>query len=135
MKILNKYNQFLNLKPINENLDKSKKFLKQRYLTRKAAEELGFIKGELKAQLDHEEKRTVTLSDFTEEEQKEIKNKVRELRLTDEIDFEISGILFANVLNEIYLAGSNFIELNEIEFSLIRLLNSLKSFVLLRVFR
>ena len=71
MKILNKYNQFLNLKPINENLDKSKKFLKQRYLTRQAAEELGLIKGELKAQLDHAEKKTVTLNDFTKEEQDE----------------------------------------------------------------
>jgi len=84
MKILNKYNQFLNLKPINENLDKAKKFLKQRYLTRQAAEELGLIKGELKAQLDHAEKKTVTLNDFTKEEQDEIKKKVRELKISDE---------------------------------------------------
>ena len=84
MKILHKYNQFLGLKPINENLDKAKKFLKQRYLTRQAAEELGFIEGELKAQLDHDEKKTVTLSDFTDEQQKEIKNKIRELKISDE---------------------------------------------------
>lgn len=84
MRILNKYNQFLNLKPINENLDKSKKFLKQRYLTRQAAEELGLIKGELKAQLDHAEKKTVTLNDFNKEEQDEIKKKVRELKISDD---------------------------------------------------
>ena len=84
MRILNKYNQFLNLKPINENLDKAKKFLKQRYLTRQAAEELGLIKGELKAQLDHAEKKSVTLNDFTKEEQDEIKKKIRELKISDE---------------------------------------------------
>lgn len=84
MKVLHKYNQFLGLKPINENLDRAKKFLKQRYLTRQAAEELGFIQGELKAQLDHDEKKTVTLSDFTGDQQKEIKSKIRELKLSDE---------------------------------------------------
>ena len=48
-----KYNQFLGEKPLNENLDKAKKFLKDTYLLTTAANDLGFIEGELKAQLDH----------------------------------------------------------------------------------
>ncbi len=79
-----KYNQFVNDLPINENLDKAKKYLKERELLRKAAEELGFIEGELKAQLDHKEKRSLTLGDFTPEQQEEIKQKLRTLRLSDD---------------------------------------------------
>jgi hypothetical protein len=79
-----KYNQFLGEKPLNENLDKAKKFLKERFLLTQAATDLGFVEGELKAQLDHKEKRSVTLGDFTPEQQSEIKLKLRELRLTDD---------------------------------------------------
>jgi len=81
---LSKYNQFVGSISINENLDKAKKFLKERALLLKAAEDLGFVKGELKAQLDHKEKRSLTFSDFTEEQKNELKSKLRELRLTDE---------------------------------------------------
>jgi len=59
-----KYKKFLGENSINENLDKAKKYLKDRFLLRTAAEELGFIEGELKAQLDHKEKRSLTLGDF-----------------------------------------------------------------------
>lgn len=79
-----KYNQFLGDKSINENLDKAKKFLKERELLKVAADELGLIKGEIKDQLDHKEKRSLTLKDFSEEEQTEIRTKLRELRLSDE---------------------------------------------------
>jgi hypothetical protein len=79
-----KYNQFLGENPLNENLDKAKKFLKETFLLTKAAKDLGFIEGELKAQLDHKEKRSVTLRDFTPEQQSEIKLKLRELKLKDE---------------------------------------------------
>jgi hypothetical protein len=79
-----KYNQFLGEKPLNENLDKAKKFLKETYLLTKAATDLGFIEGELKAQLDNKEKRSVTLRDFTPEQQSELKLKLRDLKLTDE---------------------------------------------------
>ncbi len=79
-----KYNQFINDQPLNENLDKAKKYMKERFLLRKAAGDLGFIEGELKAQLDHEEKRSVTLNDFDSEQQAQIRAKLRELRLTDD---------------------------------------------------
>lgn len=79
-----KYKQFLGENSINENLDKAKKYLKDRFLLRTAAEELGFIEGELKAQLDHKEKRSLTLGDFTPEQQTEIRLKLRELRLKDD---------------------------------------------------
>ena len=78
-----KYNQFLDNKPLNENLDKAKKFLKDRYLLKTAAVDLGFVEGELKAQLDHKEKRSLILGDFTPEQQEEIKQKLRTLKLTD----------------------------------------------------
>jgi hypothetical protein len=68
-----KYNQFLGDKPLNENLDKAKKFLKDTYLLTQAATNLGFVEGELKAQLDHKEKRSLTLGDFTPEQQSEIR--------------------------------------------------------------
>ena len=79
-----KYNQFLGEKPLNENLDKAKKFLKDTFLLTQAATGLGFVEGELKAQLDHKEKRALSLRDFTPEQQSEIKLKLRELRLKDE---------------------------------------------------
>ena len=84
-----KYNQFLGEKPLNENLDKAKKFLKDTYLLTTAATELGFVEGELKAQLDHKEKRSLTLGDFTPEQQAEIRTKLRTLKLTDE---QVRGI-------------------------------------------
>lgn len=78
-----KYNQFVNDKPINENLDKAKKFMKERHLLKTVADDLGFIEGELKAQLDHKEKRSLTLGDFTPEQQEQIKQKLRTTKLTD----------------------------------------------------
>lgn len=83
MKLFN-YNQFVDIKPLNENLDKAKKYMKERFLLKTAAEELGFIEGELKAQLDNKEIRSARMSDFTPEQQAEIKKKLRELKLTDE---------------------------------------------------
>jgi len=79
-----KYNQFLGDKPLNENLDKAKKFLKDRFLLKTAATDLGFVQGELKAQLDHKEKRSLVLGDFTPEQQEEIKGKLRTLKLKDD---------------------------------------------------
>ena len=79
-----KYNQFLGDKPLNENLDKAKKFLKDTYLLTQAATNLGFVEGELKAQLDYKEKRSLVLGDFTPEQQAEIRLKLRELRLKDD---------------------------------------------------
>ena len=78
-----KYNQFLNDNVINENLDKAKKFMKERFLLSTAANELGFVEGELKAQMDHKEKRTLALGDFTPEQQEEIKQKMRTIKLAE----------------------------------------------------
>lgn len=77
-----KYNQFIGEMPLNEDLDKAKKLLKDRYLTLNVANELGFIKGELKAQLDNHEIRSVTLKDFTQEEQNEIREKLKTLKIS-----------------------------------------------------
>jgi len=79
-----KYNQFLGENPLNENLDKAKKYMKERYLLNKVATDLGFVQGELKAQLDHKEKRSLVLGDFTPEQQAEIRLKLREIRLKDD---------------------------------------------------
>jgi len=78
-----KYNQFLGLETLNENLDKAKKFLKETELVKRAAKELDLIDGELAADLQYGDKRVVTLKDFSEEAQTEIKSKLRELRLSD----------------------------------------------------
>ena len=79
-----KYNQFLGTELVNENLDKAKKFLKETELVKRAATELDLIDGELAADLQHGDKTVVTLSDFSEEGQNEIRKKLRELRLSDE---------------------------------------------------
>ena len=85
-----KYNQFLsknalneNLEVLNENLDKAKKFMKERELLFNAAADLGLIKGELKSQLDHKEKRSLLLSDFTTEQQAEIRQKMRTIKFDE----------------------------------------------------
>jgi len=84
-----KYNQFLGEDSLNENLDKAKKFLKDRYILTTAAKELDLIKGELAAQIEHGEKRSVTLNDFTPEQQAELRTKIRGIKLTDE---QVRGI-------------------------------------------
>lgn len=83
MKLFN-YKQFLNDEPLNENLDKAKKFLKDRYLISKAAGDLKLIDTKLADDLKHGDKRTITFKDFSEEDQSKIKLKLRELKLSDE---------------------------------------------------
>lgn len=80
---LHKYNQFLGERPINEDINKSKKFLKERHLLRKAAEEMGLIKGELEQQLKHKEIRSVTLNDFPEQA-KDLKYKMRGMKISED---------------------------------------------------
>lgn len=81
---LKRYSDFLNIRPINENLDKSKKFLKERSLLSKAAKELGFIDDDLAWKLKEGEKKTILLNDFTPEQQSELRQKLRKMRLTDD---------------------------------------------------
>lgn len=83
MKLIN-YKQFLGFNSINENLDKAKKYLKDRYLVQTAAEQLGLLNGELGQQLKHGERKSITLNDFNQEEQNKIKLKIREISITPE---------------------------------------------------
>lgn len=75
---LYKYKQFKTLKPINENLDKAKKFLKEQEMLKKAAEDLGLITGELEQQLKHNEIRGLGLHHFDEKFHKDIFKKMKE---------------------------------------------------------
>jgi hypothetical protein len=81
--ILKKYSDFLNTKMVNENLDRSKKFLKERALLKKAANELGFIDDDLSWKIKEGEKKTIVLGDFTPEQQGELRNKLRSMKLSD----------------------------------------------------
>lgn len=75
-----KYNDFIN-KPINENLDKSRKFLKDRELIKLAARQLNLINKDLEYDLKSGDKKVLSLSDFNEEDQAKIRTKIREINL------------------------------------------------------
>src|ERR1035437_8169611 len=77
-----KYNQFLGETPLNENLDKAKRFLKDRFILNAAAEQLKMVTPVMKHELSHDEKRALTLADFTPEQQDEIKKKMYLMKLT-----------------------------------------------------
>ena len=79
-----RYNQFTKLEPLNENLDKSKKFLKDQFSIKKIATDLKFIDSELDYQLRNGEKKGLSKNDFTPEQFNEIRMKMRDVRLTDE---------------------------------------------------
>lgn len=81
---LKRYNNFIGLEKLNENLDKSRKFLKERFLLNKVASQLGFIDNELQYKIKDGQKKTIVMSDFTPEQQQEIKSKLRETRLSDD---------------------------------------------------
>lgn len=81
---LKRYTDFLDVKPINENLDKSKKFLKERALLSKAAKEMGFINDDLAWKIKEGEKKTLVLNDFTPEQQSELRRKLRTIKMSDE---------------------------------------------------
>jgi hypothetical protein len=80
-----KYNQFIGDTSINENLDKAKKFLKDKYLLTTSVKELGLLKGELAAQIKHGERKGFTINDFSEDEKELIRKKIRETKLTPEV--------------------------------------------------
>jgi len=79
-----RYNQFTKLEPLNENLDKSKKFLKDQFAIKKIAADLKFIDSELDYQLRNGEKKGLSKNDFTPEQFNEIRMKMRDVRLTDD---------------------------------------------------
>ena len=79
-----RYNQFKDLQPLNENIDKSKKFLKDQFIIKKIATDLKLIDSELDYQLRNGEKKGLSKNDFTPEQFNEIRMKMRDVRLTDE---------------------------------------------------
>lgn len=79
-----RYDSFIGDKLVNENIQQSKKFLKDRYVLAKAAKSLNLITGELDAKLKEGSKKTISLSDFNTEQQEKIKDKIREIRITDD---------------------------------------------------
>jgi hypothetical protein len=121
-----KYNQFTNLRPLNENIDKSKKFLKNQYSIKKVATDLGFINQELEYQLKNG-KKGLSKRDFTNQEFNEINMKLRDVRLSDEqirnlernTDFiELRNLLQSNIgylYNFVYMYFIEEISYEEIE--------------------
>ena len=78
-----KYNVFVGEKSVNENIQQSKKFLKDRYVLGKVAKSLNLITGKLQSEMEGG-KKTILLSDFAPADQEAIKLKIREVKLTDE---------------------------------------------------
>ena len=62
--IFKKYSQFLDQFSINENLDKAKKLMKDRYILTTAANQLNLIDDETKYDMSNGNKRSVTPLDF-----------------------------------------------------------------------
>jgi hypothetical protein len=122
---IKKYGEFLNLKNenknsidniisenktvysgfhlINEDMSKSKKFLKERVLIRKAADELGLMTSDLKNAVRDGQKKTVVLNDFKEEDRDKIKKKMREIKIPEdklkEIEKDQEFIRIKNLLD------------------------------------
>ena len=72
-----RYNQFLGLNPINENVAKAKSYLKEFYLVGIAAKQLGFITEDMEWDIKEGRKRVFTMKDFTPEQQSKITNKIK----------------------------------------------------------
>jgi len=79
-----RYNQFTDLQPLNENIDKSKKFLKDQFVIKKIATDLKFINSDLDYDLRNGVKKALSSKDFSPEQFNEIRIKMRDVRLTDE---------------------------------------------------
>jgi len=81
---LKRYNQFFGLESLNENLDKAKKFLKEREMLIKVAKELRFMTDDMEYEFKEGSRKSLTFNDFTPEQQQAIKMKLRDIRLSDE---------------------------------------------------
>jgi hypothetical protein len=124
---LKRYSDFIYSDFINENLDKSKKFLKERELLKKAASDLNFIDDDMAWKLKEGEKNTLVLNDFTPEQQVELKQKLRSMKLSEEevkkIESEpnflkLKELLKSNIgflYNFVYMHYVEMLPLNEIE--------------------
>ena len=84
--ILKKYNQFLDQFSINENLDKAKKYMKDRYVLSTAADSLNIISDRIKEELKDGNRRSVTPLDF--------------INLDTEVKRELTATMSAIVVSE-----------------------------------
>jgi hypothetical protein len=85
--IFKKYNQFLDQFSINENLDKAKKYMKDRYILTTAATQLDLIDDETKYDMSNGNKRSVTPLDFIKldaEKKKELGDAMRTISVSEE---------------------------------------------------
>jgi hypothetical protein len=85
--IFKKYTQFLDQFSINENLDKAKKYMKDRYILTTAATQLNLIDDETKYDMSNGNKRSVTPLDFVKldpEKRKELTDVMRGISVSDE---------------------------------------------------
>jgi hypothetical protein len=85
--IFKKYNQFLDQFSINENLDKAKKYMKDRYILTTAANQLNLIDDETKYDMSNGNKRSVTPLDFIKldaEKKKELGDTMRTISVSEE---------------------------------------------------
>ncbi len=85
--IFKKYNQFLDQFSINENLDKAKKYMKDRYILTTAATQLNLIDDETKYDMSNGNKRSVTPLDFVKldaEKKKELTDAMRTISVSEE---------------------------------------------------
>lgn len=84
MRLIKNYQSKLGYDLLLEDLDRSKKFLRQRLLITKIAKNLGYINGELSRKLDNGDIKSLRLDDFTPEQQKEIKFSAKSIKLTND---------------------------------------------------
>jgi hypothetical protein len=85
--IFKKYTQFLDQFSINENLDKAKKYMKDRYILTTAATQLNLIDDETKYDMANGNKRSVTPLDFVKldaEQKKELTDTMRGISVSEE---------------------------------------------------
>ena len=85
--IFKKYTQFLDQFSINENLDKAKKYMKDRYILTTAATQLNLIDDETKYDMSNGNKRSVTPLDFVKldaEQKKELTDVMRGISVSEE---------------------------------------------------
>ena len=85
--ILKKYNQFLDQFSINENLDKAKKYMKDRYVLSTAANQLNLVDDETKYDMVEGNKRSLTPLDFSNldtDKKKDLVTAMRDIAVSDE---------------------------------------------------
>ncbi len=92
--IFKKYSQFLDKFSINENLDKAKKYMKDRYILSTAANQLGLVDDETKYDMANGSKRSLTPLDFVKldaAQKKNLTDTMRSIAVSEEQLRELVG--------------------------------------------